>query len=284
MDAGRHAFLLDVPPRFEPDLLAGREPALQLSVDATAVTRAAVGATYLTQIIDDEVQTTLRQRGVASSSSDAVVRVRFNQNLESKRFTSAMKVIDNMTILGIILVGAAVLREREQGTLEHLLAMPVRPIEIMLAKVWSNGAMVMVAGLLSLLLVVRGILAVPLAGLLALFAVGLEVYLFAIAALGIALMTIVRSMPQFGLLAIPVFIVMTLLSGNSTPLDTRSRWLQLAMQLSPSTHFGALAQGVLYRGAGLVILRPHLAAMAGIGALLFVAALMRFRRALAEVG
>ena len=81
-----------------------------------------------------------------------------------------MQVINNITILGIILVGAAVLREREHGTLEHLLAMPVRPVEIMLAKVWANGAVILVASLLSLLLVVRGVLAVPLAGSLVLFA------------------------------------------------------------------------------------------------------------------
>lgn len=284
MDQGRFTFVLDIPPTFESDLLAGREPTLQLAVDATAVTQAAVGASYLTRIIDDEVQATLRQVGAATAPIDVVVRAAFNPNLESRRFTAVMQVINNITILGIILVGAAFLRERERGTLEHLLAMPVRPVEIMLAKIWANGATILVASLLSLLLVVRGLLAVPLAGSLWLFAMGLVFYLFAVTALGIALTTIVRSMAQFGLLAIPVFIVMTQLSGSSTPLDAMPRWLQLAMQLSPSTHFVAFAQGVLYRGAGLDILWPTLVAMAAIGAALFGAALLRFRRTLAEVG
>lgn len=284
MDQGRYTFVLDIPPRFEADLLAGREPTLQLAVDATAVTQAAVGASYLTRIIDDEIQATLRRLGTDGAAIDVVVRAAFNPNLESRRFTAVMQVINNITILGIILVGAAFLRERERGTLEHLLAMPVRPVEIMLAKVWANGATILVASLLSLLLVVRGLLAVPLAGSLGLFATGLVFYLFAITALGIALTTIVRSMAQFGLLAIPVFIIMTQLSGSSTPLDAMPRWLQVAMQLSPSTHFVAFAQGVLYRGAGLDILWPELAAMAAIGAVLFGAALLRFRRALAEVG
>lgn len=284
MDAGRYTFVLDVPPRFESDLLSGRDPVLQLSVDATSVTQAAAGAAYLTQIIEDEVRAVLRQHDVADPPIDVVVRSRFNPNLESKRFTAVMQVINNITILGIILVGAAVLREREHGTLDHLLAMPIRPIEIMLAKIWANGATVLIASLLSLFLVVRGVLAVPLAGSIGLFIVGLTVYLFAVTTLGIALTTVVRSVAQFGLLAIPVFIVMTLLSGSWTPVEGMPRWLQLAMQISPSTHFVAFAQGVLYRGAGLGILWPQLAAMAGIGGALFVAALLRFRRTLAEVG
>jgi ABC-2 type transport system permease protein len=284
MDAGRYTFVLDAPPRFEADLLAGRNPTLQLSVDATAVTQAAVGAGYLTRIIDDEVEDLLRSRGAAGPPVDLIVRARFNPNLESARFTAVMQVINNITILGIVLVGAAVLREREHGTLEHLLAMPIRPVEIMLAKVWANGAVILLASLLSLQLVVRGVLAVPLAGSLAFLTLGLAVYLFAITALGIALTTLIRSMAQFGLLAIPVFVVMTLLSGSSTPLDSMPRWLQLAMQLSPSTHFVAFAQGVLYRGAGVAILWPQLLAMAGIGMALFAVALVRFRRALAEAG
>lgn len=284
MDAGRYTFVLDVPPRFEADLLAGRNPTIQLAVDATAVTQAAVGASYLTRIIDDEIQAMLRDTGAVGPPIQVVVRADFNPNLESRRFTAVMQVINNITILGIVLVGAAVLREREHGTLEHLLAMPVRPVEIMLAKIWANGGTILVASQLSLLLVVRGALGVPLTGSLPLFAAGLVVYLFAITALGIALTTIVRSMAQFGLLAIPVFIVMTLLSGSSTPLDAMPRWLQLAMQLSPSTHFVAFAQGVLYRGADLAILWPQLLAMAGIGVVLFAAALARFRKVLAEAG
>lgn len=282
MDEGRYTFVLDIPPGFEADLLAGRNPAIQLLVDATAVTQAGIGAQYISRIIDDEIQAALRHQGRPGGPIELVVRARFNPNLDSVRFTSVMEVINNVTILSVILVGAAVLRERERGTLEHLLSMPVRPVEIILAKVWANGAVILVASLLSLLLVVRAGLGVPMAGSLGLFALGLTVYLFSIMALGIALTTLVRSMAQFGLLAIPVFIIMTLLSGSSTPLDAMPRSLQLAMQLSPSTHFVAFAQAVLYRGAGPAIVWPQLALMAAIGAVLFLAALGRFRKVLVE--
>lgn len=284
MDAGRYTFALDIPPQFESDLLAGREPELALLVDATAMSQAGIGASYVGEIVQNEVENYLRQHGRGGAPVELVVRARFNPNLDSARFTSVMQIINNLTILAIVLVGAAVIREREHGTLEHLLVMPVRPLEIMLAKVWANGAAILVASLLSLTVVVRALLGVPLAGSLLLFTCGAAIYLFAVATLGIALTTVARSMPQFGLLAIPVFITMTLLSGSSTPLDSMPRWLQLVMQLSPSTHFVSFAQGVLYRGAGLDVLWPSLATMIAIGAVLFLIALARFRRALAEIG
>lgn len=284
MDAGRYTLALDVPPRFESDLLAGRQPELALLVDATAMSQAGLGASYVAEIVQNEVQAYLRQQGRPAAPVELVVRARFNPNLNSSWFTSVMQIINNLSILAIVLVGAAVIREREHGTLEHLLVMPVRPFEIMLAKIWANGAAILVASLVSLTLVVRKLLGVPLAGSLGLFACGAALYLFAVAALAIALTTVARSMPQFGLLAIPVFITMNLLSGSSTPLDAMPRWLQLVMSLSPSTHFVSFAQSVLYRGAGAGIVWPSLAMMAAIGMALFLIALLRFRRALSEVG
>jgi ABC-2 type transport system permease protein len=284
MDQGRYTFALDIPPRFESDLLAGGQPQLALAVDATAMTQAGIGATYIAQIVNDEVQSYLRERGPSATPLDLVIRARFNPNLDSARFTSVMQIINNITILAIVLVGAAVIRERERGTVEHLLVMPVRPSEIMLSKIWANGAAILAASLLSLTIVVQGLLNVPLAGSLVLFAGGTIIYLFAVTALGIVLTTIARSMPQFGLLAIPVFITLTLLSGSSTPLDAMPRWLQLLMQLSPSTHFVSFAQAVLYRGAGPALVWPSLLATAVIGAALLMVALVRFRRSLIEAG
>src|SRR6185369_14189107 len=141
-----------------------------------------------------------------------------------------MQVINNVTILSIILTGAALLRERERGTVEHLLVMPVTPTEIMLAKIWANGAVIVVAAALSLWFVVRGLLQVPLAGSVALFVAGTIVYQISIAALGILLATFTGTMGQFGLLAIPVLVVLNLLTGSTTPYETMPEWLQTVMQ------------------------------------------------------
>jgi ABC-2 type transport system permease protein len=285
MDRGDVTFVLDLPPRLEADLLAARKPTIQLLVDATAMTQAGVGTTYIQNIIAKETFDFLESRGAAQELPAKVAsRVFFNPNLESTWFNSVMQILENVTILSMILVGAAVIRERERGTIEHLLVMPVTASEIALAKIWANGLVVLIAAGLSLVFVVEGILGVPIAGSIPLFLAGAAIYLFASTALGVMLATIANTMPQFGLLSIPVFVVMNLLSGAATPQEAMPDWLRLAMQISPSTHFVRLAQAVLYRGAGAEIVWPQMALMAALGAVFLTIALIRFRATLARQG
>ncbi len=283
MDFGRYTFVIDIPPSFEADLLADRRPAIQINVDATAMTQAGVGASYLQRIIGDEIENFTRYSLADLPPLELVVRAEFNPNLNSTWFLGVAQLINMITIMSIILTGAALIREREHGTVEHLLVMPLRPVEIMLAKVWASALVIIVATLLSLQLVVRGALQVPVSGSLPLFALGLVCYLFAVTALGIFLATLARSMPQFGLLAFPVFIVMNLLSGATTPLESIPAWLQQVMQLSPSTHFVSFSQTVLYRGGGMSTVWREVVAIAMIGLVFFLAALRRFRMSITFV-
>jgi ABC-2 type transport system permease protein len=276
LDSGRQSFVIDIPPRFEADILSGRSPTLQISVDATAMTLAGNGTTYIQSIVATELNRFL-QSDADASPVKLSIRARFNPNLESSWFTAIMQIINNVTMLSMILAGAAVVREREHGTIEHLLVMPVTPIEIMLAKVWANGAVIIAALLLSLVVVVQGVLGVRIQGSYVLFAVGTAIFLFAMTSLGITLATIARSMPQFGLLAIPFFVVMNMLSGGVTPLEAMPPALNTIMLAAPSTHYTSFAQAVLLRGAGPSVVWPDLLAMAAIGILLLGYALLRFR-------
>jgi ABC-2 type transport system permease protein len=285
MDKGRYTFVLDIPAGFEADLLASRQASIQVNVDATAVTQAAVGTAYIQQIVDQEAASFLRK----SPSSSAlpitpVVRALFNQNLEAISFTASMGVINNVTILAIILVGAAVMREREHGTIEHLLVLPIRPSEIVAAKVWANGLVILIAAAFSLHVVVEVALGASIVGSIELFLVGTTVYLFAVTSLGILLATVASSMPQFALLSIPVFVLMFLLSGSFTPFDSMPDFLQFLMSVSPSTHFVRFAQSVLYRGAGVDVVWRDLLTMVGLGALFLTAALHRFKAMLEQRG
>jgi ABC-2 type transport system permease protein len=283
MESGRITFVIDIPPSFEADVLRGLKPAVQILIDATAMTQAGVGSLDIQQIVLNEVTAWLHDRGIeAQLPIVTTTRAFFNPNLDSIRFTSVMAIINFITILSIILVAAAVIREREHGTIEHLLVMPVTPGEIAAAKIWANGAVILVASLMSLLVVVEGVLGVPIHGSLALFLAGTAIYLFATTSLGILLATVAPTMPQFGLLAIPVFIVMNLLSGANTPLESMPEALQTAVQVSPTTHFVAFAQAILYRGAGLDVVWPQVAVMAGIGVVVLAVALARFRTMLAS--
>jgi ABC-2 type transport system permease protein len=278
MDQGIYSFVLDIPAGFEADTLSDRSPTIQLNVDATAMTLAGNGSAYVRNIVNAEVLKFL-SRAEASMALPVTleVRAKFNPNLDSSWFMAVMQIINNITILAIILAGAAVIREREHGTIEHLLVMPLAPAEIMLAKIWANGAVIVLASVLSLVLVVQGLLGVPVAGSILLFALGAGVYLFSVTALGIMLSTVATTMPQFGLVSIPVFVVMNLLSGGTTPLESMPEALQTIMLVSPATHFVKFAQAVLYRGAGLAIVWPQLLAVAVIGGVFFLFALARFR-------
>ncbi|MEX5729915.1 ABC-2 type transport system permease protein [Rhodovulum iodosum] len=284
LDSGRVSFVLVIPEGFERDLLTDRAPVLQLNVDATAMTLAGNGTAYVQRIVQEEIARFLsRAEATTDYPASIVPRARFNPNLHSVWFLAVNQVINNVSILAVVLSGAAVIREREHGTIEHLLVMPVTSLEIMLSKVWANGLVIVFAAVASLFAVVQGALGVPVPGSLAVFALGAAVYLFAATSLGIMLSTIATTMPQFGLLAIPVFMILFLLSGGITPLEAMPDGLRLAMQASPASHFTAFSQAVLYRGAGLSLVWPQLLAMAGIGAAFFAFALMRFRATMAAV-
>jgi len=284
MDNGDYTFVLDVPPDFQRDVLAGKSPALQFNVDATRMTQAFTGSSYVQQMVTDEVnEFVARYRSTAAPPVELVLRERFNPNLEQSWFGALMEVINNVTMLSIILTGAALIREREHGTIEHLLVMPVTPFEIMLAKIWSMGLVVLVAATIALLVVVQGILRVPVEGSVALFLLGAALHLFATTSMGVFMATLARSMPQFGILTVLILLPMQLLSGGFTPRESMPSFVQHLMLFAPTTHFVALGKAILFRGAGLNVVWPQFLALIGIGAAFFAIALTRFRKTISEM-
>ena len=284
MNRGKFTFIIDIPPNFQRDVLAGRQPAIQVNIDATAMVQAGLGSRYTQQIITKEVADFVSPaEGAQVPPIKLALRLAFNPNAATSWFTSVMAIINWVTMLGIIMAGAAVVREREHGTMEHLLVMPVSPFEIVASKVWANGLVITVAVGLSLTIVVRTLLGVPIAGSVPLFLAGTALYLFFATAIGVFLGTVARSMPQLGLLFMLIAMPMNILSGSNTPLESMPRWLATIMQASPSTHFVSFAQAILYRGAGFDVVWPQFLAVGAIGLVFFVAALFRFRRAAAQI-
>ena len=285
MNTGKFTFIIDIPPNFQRDLLARRQPAIQVNVDATAMVQAGLGSRYTEQVIITEVNDFVSHiEGSPLPAINLATRIAFNPNVATSWFTSVMAIINWVTMLGIIMAGAAIVREREHGTMDHLLVMPVSPFEIAASKVWANGLVITAAAGLSLTIVVRTLLGVPIAGSVPLFLAGTALYLFFATAIGIFLGTVARSMPQLGLLFMFIALPMVVLSGSNTPLESMPRWLATIMQASPSTHFVSFAQAILYRGAGFDVVWPQFVAVAAIGCLFFLAALFRFRLAAAQTG
>ncbi len=173
MNSRRFTFIVDIPPNFERDVKAGRQPTVQVNVDATLMVQAGLGSGYVQQIISNEIADFMsRSEGAPLSTVNLVVRILFNPNITTAWFTSVMGIINNVTMLAIILAGAAVVREREHGTMDHLLVMPLTPFEIAMAKVWANGLIIAVATAFTLYVIVRGLLAIPITGSIPLFMAG----------------------------------------------------------------------------------------------------------------
>ncbi|MDL2298849.1 ABC transporter permease [Synergistaceae bacterium OttesenSCG-928-D05] len=284
MDNGIYTFVLDIPPSFQADILAGREPSIQLNVDATRMSQAFTGAGYIQEIAMGEISSFMqRYRSNTQLPVDLEMRMRFNPNLTQAWFGSLMDIINNITMMAIILTGTALIREREHGTIEHLLAMPVTPGEIMIAKVWSMGLVVLVTSGASLVFVVQGLLNVHIEGSIPLFLVGVALHLFATTAMGIFMATVARNMPQFAMLLILILLPLQMLSGASTPRESMPKLVQDVMQFAPTTHFVELGQGVLYRGAGIDVAWKQFLALAAIGAVFFIVSMVRFRKTISQM-
>ncbi|PWR18283.1 ABC transporter permease [Zavarzinia compransoris] len=278
MDSGLDTFALDIPPGFQRDVLAGKAPVIQLNVDATRMSQAFSGGGYVQSIVAGEIEEFLgRSRTAAAPPVALNLRARFNPELNKGWFSAVMSIINSITMLAIVLSGAALIREREHGTIEHLLVMPVTPLEIMIAKIWSMGLVVLLASTFSLVVVAEGLLRIPLQGSLLLFVAGMVLLLFSTTALGIFLATVAGSMPQFGLLLMMVLLPLQMLSGGQTPRENMPELVQHVMLAAPNTHFVILAQSILFRGAGIDVVWPQLLMLLLIGGLLFAYSLRRFR-------
>ena len=280
MDEGLTTFALAIPPGFQRDLIGGRDPALQLNVDATRMTQAFSGAGYIQAIIDQQVNQFLGRYGEERRSPASLeLRALFNPQLDQSWFGGVTELTSRITMLAIILTGAALIREREHGTIQHLLVMPVTPLEIMTAKVLSMGLVVWLAAAVSLFSVVQGLIGVPLQGSVTLFLLGTALHLFAATSMGVVLGTFARSMPQFALLILLVLLPLLMLSGAMTPRESMPALIRWIMLAAPDTHFVMLSQAILFRGAGLSVVWPQFLALALIGAALFAISLAGFRRA-----
>ncbi|NDW07969.1 ABC transporter permease [Jiella pacifica] len=278
MDAGLDTFALNIPPDFERDVLAGKSPAIQLNIDATRMSQAFTGAGYVSQIVSSEVsEFAAGHRAQAATPVGLSLRARYNPSLDPTWFGAISSVIQSITMLSLILTGAALIREKEHGTVEHLLVMPVTATEIMLSKVWSMGLVVLLGSAFSLVIVVETLMAVPVAESVPLFLGGAVLMLFAMTSLGIFMATVAGTMPQFALLMMMVLLPLQVLSGALTPRESMPEIIQFIMLAAPNTHFVILSQAILFRGAGIDVVWPQFAALGLIGTVLFWLALRRFR-------
>lgn len=279
MNKGEYVFVLEFPQNFQHDVLAGRAPEVQLLIDATTTTQAGMGQNYITQIFNREITQFLGQQGLRDQITPVKnnVNIVFNPNSESAWFLGVMQINNMMTLLGLVLVGATIIREREHSTIEHMLVTPVTAAQIVWAKIIANGLVVCLAAILSIKIMVMGIIGSELSGALMLYFFGTLMFMFSISALAVMLATFAPTLPQYSLLIMPFYVVTLMFSGANSPRKNMPQVAQNISEYWTTTQFTTFTQNVLFRGANLAMTYPQLMTMAISGAIFMTLAIFRFK-------
>jgi ABC-2 type transport system permease protein len=284
MEQAKYTFVLQIPTKFEADLRAGKSVTVQLLIDATVLGQSGIGAQYIDKIIQMETARYLNRPEITDQPVKLIIRYAYNEGQNYEWFGGIASLIQNITMLAILLTGAALLRERESGTIEHLLVMPITPTQIVLSKIIANGLVILLVVFLSVMLVLRKLIGIQIGGSISLFLFVTGLYLCFCTGLGIFLGTMVRTMPQLGLLYILLVLPMNLLSGGFTPLESMPVPLQKIMAFVPSTSFVSMSQAILFRGAGIEAILREIAIVVIVGVALLIYSITRFRRFLEQQG
>lgn len=285
LDKGEAMVALDIPPRFEEALLAGKTASVLMQVDATHTAPAFLASSYAARIVSQfGLETALAREGLSGGGLEEVPviiddqRVWFNPNQKDTWFMPISELLEGITLFSILLPAAAMVREKERGTVEQLLVSPLSPFQIMFPKVIAMAGVILAGVSLSLFAVLGLVFQVPMRGSLPLFYVVTTLYIFANAGLGLFIATIARNLAQVGLLSLLILAPIILLSGTWTPPEAMPGWLRAGTLVSPLRHYIDAAYGILLKGAGLDLLWDSVLAIALLGSGIFAFGLWRFRR------
>lgn len=285
LDRGSSMMVLDIPSRFHEALAAGEPTAVQLLVDTTNSPQGLSAAGYAARIVGQFSQELIMTRNGQTGSSSTTVpmilsdhRVWFNQDQNETWFESISHLLRMITIFAVLLPAAALVREKERGTVEQLLVSPLTPAQIMLPKVVAMTLVILGATAVALFGVMLPVFGVPIRGSIALLFFLTALFIVATAGIGVFASTVTKNQAQVGMMTLLVVAPMLLLSGIFTPLETMPAWVRYLMALSPLRYFIEIATGILLKGIGLEMLWSQALSMVALGGSLFGFGMWRFRR------
>lgn len=285
LDQGRAMLVLSVPPQFGRDLSNGQPTSLAMQVDTTNSVLGFLATSHAQQIVSQYgLESAMQRLGMGEAATRNLpqvqndIRVWYNPNQEDSWFMGISEMLNIATVFAVLLPAAAMVREKERGTVEQLIVSPLSPFGILLPKVVSMTGVILCGVALSLFLVLIPVFAIPVKGSLLLFFVLSGLYVFTTAGLGLFAATIARNLAQAGMLSILILAPMLFLSGAWTPPEAMPGWLRGLMFASPLHYYLDIAFGILLKGQGLADLQSAILGMGGIGVLVFGAGLLLFRR------
>ena len=278
---GEVQFVIDIPENFTRDLLRGDRPAILVEADATdpAATSNAIGS--LRTLLNTALQNDLKGPFAFLAGEDNSIDLRIHALYNPEAITQynivpgLIGVMLQMTMT--VVTGLAITRERERGTMETLLSMPTRPIEVMTGKIIPY----ILVGYIQLLLILSAgyfLFRVPMEGnLLLLFAAAL-IFIIATLAVGITFSTVAQNQLQAVQMGWFFFLPSLLLSGFMFPFRGMPHWAQMVGELFPLTHFLRIARGILLKGNGLHDIIPEIWPIVLFIAFAMTVAVKRYRR------
>ncbi|HSB44712.1 MAG TPA: ABC transporter permease [Nitrospira sp.] len=285
LDRGSSMVVLDIPARFHEALAAGEPTAVQLLVDTTNSPQGLSAAGYAARIVGQFGQeVALARNGLADAYLTSVPmilsdhRVWFNQDQNETWFESISHLLRMITIFSVLLPAAALVREKERGTVEQLLVSPLTPVQIILPKVVAMMLVILCATAVGLFGVMRPAFGVPIKGSIGLLFSLTALFIMATAGMGVFAATVTRNQAQVGMLTLLAVAPMLLLSGIFTPLEMMPAWVRHLMAFSPLRYFIEIVNGILLKGIGIEMLWTQTLSMGLVGGSLFGFGLWRFRR------
>ena len=285
LDRGKAMVVLEIPPRFHEQLVTAEPTAVQLLVDTTNSAQGLSAAGYAARIVARFGQETALATigGSEESSQDLPVivsdhRVWYNPDQNDAWFESMSHLLRQITIFAILLPAAAMVREKERGTVEQLLVSPLTPFQIMISKVLAMTVVILCATAVGLFGIMQPVFGVPIKGSIVLFFSLTALFVFTTSGMGLAAATLTRNQAQVGMMTLLVVAPMLLLSGLTSPMEAMPAWVRHLMALSPLRYYVEIAHGILLKGAGLSVLWGSVLQMALLGGALFGFGMWRFRR------
>jgi ABC-2 type transport system permease protein len=279
LDAARASAAVVIPADFERQLRAGRA-GIQVVADGTLSTSATIAGAHLATITNEYNMYLVSQHGRRQAPApqiDARIRVAYNPNQTSAWFTSVLELLNMTTEVSILLTAAALVREKERGTLEQLLVTPLRPAELFAAKIAPTMIVVLLLSMFALFGLIQGVFHTPVRGSVALFYAVTALYVFALSSLGLVIAAVARNIAQAMMVLLLILFPMLMLSGARNPPETMEPWMRYLSLISPMRYYIDFGYQVLFKGNGLAYVWRDLLGIGVIGALTFAAAVARFR-------
>jgi ABC-2 type transport system permease protein len=280
LDKGKAMVILDIPPNFQKDLLSGRHADVQMLVDNSNSILGFLASSYGAQIVADFSQE-IAMRNMGLKQMPVIKdkhRVWYNPNQKKEWFMPLSELLTAITLLAMVLPAAAMVREKERGTIEQLLVSPLTPFQIMFPKVLAMIFVILIGTVMSVFLVLEPFFHVPIRGNFILFLIVTVLYVFTSSGIGIFISTIAKNLSQVAMLTILIMLPILFLSGSTTPPEAMPGWLRVAVNFSPLYYYIEASYGIFLKGMGLNILWLKILKMTALGLVVFGIGMWRFRK------